>query len=125
MEAQNNIKFSKSPLLTRLLDIASNPYKIAFCEKVVAITADHLIHTIHRIKENLANYKSVTIYDFISSNDLSVLIGDGHFDAECNTKYLQDTLTKTIQSLLQQELEIAHIKVRVDFSIGKVIINRI
>lgn len=124
MEA-NNIKFSKRPLLVRLFDLTSNPYKIAFCDKVVVLTTDHLIHSIHRIKEKLTNYKSVTIYDFISSNDLSQLISDGHLDAECNTKYLQHTLIKTIQSLLQQEFEMAPIKVRVDFSTGKVIINRL
>lgn len=124
MEAQqSNIKFSKNPLISKVLDLNSNPYKVAFCDKIVDFATESVIHRLPKIKEKLTIYGSVIISDFLTSHDLSDFIGDGHFDAKCNTRYLQCALTKSIGQTLQQELEMNTIKVRVDYSIGLLIIN--
>lgn len=125
MEAQsNNLKFSKNLLITRVLDLSSNPYKVAFCDKIVGLTTDFVIHSLPKIKEKLSSCRTVIIADFLTSNDLFNFIDDGHFDAKCNTRYLQQCLVKSIQQVLQQELEMNAIKVRIDYSIGVLIIKQ-
>ena len=125
MEGQFRIKFEKLPLLSRLLDISSNPYKIAFSDKVVEITKDFLIDRMFPVKKALHNCRSLLVNDFLSKSDISMLLGDGHIDANYCKRHLQKDLIDSINALLKQELYPISIKVRVDLSVGALFINRI
>jgi hypothetical protein len=122
---QFKFKFEKTSLLSKLLDISTNPYKIAFSDKVVEITKEFLINKLCSIKEVLDSYKSILVDDFLSTSDISMLLGDGHIDAVHCKRHLQETLINGIQTLLRQELHPISVKVRVDLSVGTLFINRI
>ncbi|MDB5227833.1 MAG: hypothetical protein JWN78_2026 [Bacteroidota bacterium] len=125
MEEQiNTIKFLKTSLLTNLYNIAGNSYETAFCDRVVAMTTGRFFSHLNKIKDHLTQYKSIVINDFVTTNDLSLLLGKRYFDSKQILRSLQQVLVNELLVLLQHEFG-KNTNAYVEFSEGIIIINQL